>query len=116
MNVNETNLQNNIRLELSKYGIVLRLNTGLFNTLDGRTISSGLPPGVSDLLFIGNGKIAFIEVKTQTGRLRPEQEKFINLIKSLGHIAGVARSVEEAVELINLRRINQWDSQSITTK
>lgn len=96
----ETDLQSLIRLELSKHGIVLRLNVGTFKTQDGRYISSGLPPGTSDLLFIGKGFIAFIEVKTPTGKVEDDQEKFIQRVISLGHRAGVARSVEDALKII----------------
>jgi hypothetical protein len=67
----EINIQNQIRKELSNYGIVLRLNSGRYKTFDGRVISSGLPPGVSDLLFVGKNKIAFIEVKSERGPACP---------------------------------------------
>lgn len=96
----ETEIQNSIRRELSKYGVVLRLNNGKFKTFDDRIVSSGLPPGVSDLLFIGKGNIAFIEVKTKTGRASAEQINFINKMRELGHTAGIARSVREACEMI----------------
>lgn len=96
----ETDIQNKIRVALSDYGIVLRLNNGNYKTLDGRHIKSGLPPGTSDLLFIGNGQIAFIEVKTPKGKVSPEQLMFIERIKELGHKAGIARSVEEAINII----------------
>lgn len=97
----EHNLQNLIRIELSKYGLVLRMNTGVFKTTDGRTISSGVK-GTSDLLFIGQGYIAFIEVKTATGKPSTEQLNFIEQIKKLGHRAGIARSVEEALKIIGV--------------
>lgn len=95
----EIELQNRIRLELSKYGIVVRMNTGFFQTFDGRTVKCGIK-GMSDLLFIGNKKVAFIEVKTPSGRPSPEQIKFIERMQSMGHAAGIARSVEEAVKII----------------
>lgn len=96
----ETILQNMIRVKLSERGIVLRLNNGVFYTKDGRPIASGLPPGTSDLLFIGEGKAAFIECKTKTGRLSPQQERFINVVRHHGVRAGVARSIEDAIRLI----------------
>ena len=98
----EIDIQNSIRLELSKLGgLVLRLNNGLFYTEDGRPIKSGLPKGTSDLLYVGNDIIAFMEVKTSKGKPRPEQLRFIEKIKSLGHKAGIVRSVEDALKLIN---------------
>jgi hypothetical protein len=99
INISETDIQNEIRKALSEYGIVLRMNTGVFKTEDGRTVKCGMP-GTSDLLFIGNKYIAWIEVKTPTGRPTQEQLKFINIMQGLGHRAGIARSVEEALEII----------------
>ena len=40
-----------------------------------------------------------IEVKTATGRLRPEQRQWLEAVQAAGGIAGVARSVEDAQEL-----------------
>lgn len=99
----ETDIQNSIRAALSEYGIVLRLNVGVFTTEDGRRISTGLPKGTSDLLFIGQKYIAFIEVKTATGRPTKDQLNFIAAIQKLGHRAGIARSVEDAIKIINER-------------
>lgn len=96
----ETVLQNKIRVALSSYGIVLRLNGGVFKTHDDRYIKIGAV-GVPDLLFIGDGFIAFIEVKTPKGVVSKEQQNFINKVKILGHKAGVARSVADAVKIIN---------------
>lgn len=97
----ETDLQNQIRMALSQYGIVLRMNTGVFKTEDGRTVKCGMP-GTSDLLFIGEKYIAWIEVKTLTGRPTPEQLKFIDIMRKYGHRAGIARSVEDALKIINI--------------
>lgn len=97
----ETEIQNSIRIALSDCGVVLRLNVGEFTTVDGRHISSGLPKGTSDLLFIGHGYIAFIEVKRPKGRIRPEQITFINSMRKLGHRACIARSVADALKIIN---------------
>jgi len=96
----EHDIQKQIILELSKRGVVLRLNVGTFRTLDDRFISSGLPPGTSDLEFIGQGYIAFIEVKKPGGRVTWEQINFITRMRKLGHRAGVARSVEDALKII----------------
>jgi hypothetical protein len=40
-----------------------------------------------------------IEVKTPTGRLRPEQRQWLDAVQAAGGIAGVARSVEDAQRL-----------------
>lgn len=94
----ETDLMNLIRIELSKYGVVIRQNTGNFELKDGRRIMCGVK-GLSDLLFIGANRVAFIEVKTEHGRPSQEQLNFINRVKALGHSAGIARSVDDALRL-----------------
>jgi len=98
----ESVIQNKIRCALSKYGVVIRMNTGNVQTQSGTYIRCGVK-GMSDLLFVGQGYIAWIEVKTPTGKPSPEQIKFINRMRQLGHRAGIARSVEEALEIVNRR-------------
>ncbi len=116
MSKSEHRIQDEIRLALSEYGVVLRLNSGKFwqgkrvwsnefnqyVLIDLRPVQ-GCPPGTSDLLFIGNENIAFIECKDDKGKTRDEQEKFIKIMHSYGHKAGIARSIEDAVEVINGR-------------
>lgn len=61
----------------------------------------GLPKGFSDLLCIGpNGKAAFLEVKDEKGRTRPEQEKFLAAMARMGHRVAVVRSAEDAVKAL----------------
>lgn len=95
----ETDIQNSIRQALSAHGVVFRMQSGMFYTETGEKIRVGIP-GMSDLLFIGNGFIAWVEVKTAKGRPSKEQLNFIERMKALGHRAGIARSVEEALWLI----------------
>jgi len=95
----EIDIQNAIRIALSKYGVVIRQNTGNFELKDGRRIMCGVK-GLSDLLFIGKGYVAFIEVKNATGKVSPEQQSFIKKMQSLGHKAGICRSVDDALKLI----------------
>lgn len=109
----ESIIQNQIRCELSKYGIVFRTNSGQF--WQGKQVYSkefnqsvlinlrrvdGLPAGFSDLLFIGPNKVAFIETKNEVGRLRLDQKNFLGKMRVMGYASGVARSVEDALELI----------------
>jgi dihydroxyacid dehydratase/phosphogluconate dehydratase len=46
---------------------------------------------------------ASIEVKTPTGRIRPEQRAWMETVQAAGGIAGVARSVEDAKALLAAR-------------
>jgi hypothetical protein len=41
-----------------------------------------------------------IEVKTPTGRVSEQQQRFISMVNGLGGIAGVARSVQDAADLL----------------
>jgi hypothetical protein len=114
VNKSEHRIQDEIRLALSEYGVVLRLNSGKFwqgkrvwsnefqqyVLIDLRPVQ-GCPPGTSDLLFIGKNNTSFVECKDDKGKLRPEQERFIAVVRSYGHRAGVARSPEEALKIIN---------------
>ena len=42
-----------------------------------------------------------LEVKTKTGRIKKAQQKFIDLVRAAGGLAGVVRSPEEAEDLLN---------------
>lgn len=97
----EIDIQNQIRLALSKYGVVIRQNTGNFLTADGRWIHCGVK-GLSDLMFIGDGKVAFLEVKTLSGRPTKEQQNFLSRMRQLHHPAGIVRSVEDALKVIGV--------------
>lgn len=97
----EHNIQNAIRLELSKHGFcVFRTNVGKVRTADGRWFDTGLPKGFSDLTAVKDGRVYFLEVKTPTGTVRPEQDKFLAVMRDrYGCVAAVVRSVEDAVNV-----------------
>ena len=123
--MNEHDQQSMIRAELSHWGTFFRSQVGqawtgntVKKTTDGgvyipnaRPFNTGLPPGYSDISgvvpvvitpeMVGQkiGVAAFIEVKTLTGRIRPEQQHFIDFMRSIGARAGIARSVEQAVNI-----------------
>ena len=111
----ETKLMNLILIALSQAGCtVWRVETagawvGRQIHKDGNTVTlanarmfrTGLCTGGSDILGIApNGAFMAVEVKTKTGRVSPEQQTFINAVRAAGGIAGVARSVEDALKLI----------------
>jgi putative heme degradation protein len=50
--------------------------------------------GTSDILGIWRGKMLCIEVKSATGRLRPEQKNFLDIMSRLGAITLLARSLQ----------------------
>ncbi|MCK9477972.1 MAG: VRR-NUC domain-containing protein [Firmicutes bacterium] len=100
--MNEADLMNSIRIALTKYAMVFRVNVGSGKTVDGRFFSTGVPKGYSDLSGHrkSDGKAFYFEVKTEKGRIRKEQAHFLKVMKSTGAITGIVRSVEEAVKLI----------------
>ena len=123
--MNERDIQNQVRAELSPLGIFFRCNVGQGYTgseivklplgsmliKNARPFSTGLPIGTSDLIgavpvkitpdMIGQTVAVFtaIEVKTSTGRVRPEQQNFLDVMRSAGARSGVARSPEDAVRI-----------------
>lgn len=100
--MNEHSIQNAIRLELSKLGYcVFRANVGRFQTKDGRWFDTGLPRGFSDLFAVKDGRIYFLEVKTETGRPSEEQLRFLAVMRDkYGCAAEIVRSVEDAVRAV----------------
>ena len=123
--MSERDIQKEIMLELGRFpgiriarndqgngvvGKIRDLGGGNFH-VHGHRLPFGLfQPGGSDLIgwqtitipacTLGPVTIAqflAIEVKSKTGRLRPEQENFIQVVRALGGKAIIARSVDEAV-------------------
>jgi hypothetical protein len=100
--MSESRLVFEIMKEIGKVAAVYRTNAGQFYTKDGKRVS-GLPRGFTDILAVlPNGKVAFLEVKTDTGKLSEEQAKFISKMQGLGVLAGVVRSTDEALKLCGL--------------
>lgn len=70
----------------------------------GQFITMGLYPGVADLVvWLPGGRVGYLEIKTATGKLSPNQEKFRDRCLSAGVPWGIARSVEEALFFIKKR-------------
>ena len=100
--MNETDLQNLIRLALSERGIISwRNNTGALKDREGRLVKYGLCPGSSDIIGImPDGRFLAIEVKRPGKNPTPAQANFIEIVRKYGGIAGVVRSVEELDHLL----------------
>jgi hypothetical protein len=110
--VSEQQIQQEIRLAVSKGDTRLfRNNTGTLRDANGRPVNFGLCKGSADLIgwrtvtitpeMVGQQVAVFtsIEVKTATGKLRPEQQQWLDAVQAAGGIAGVARSVEDALRI-----------------
>lgn len=111
--MSEQRIQQEIRIACSTGDTRLfRNNTGTLRDQHGRPVTFGLCKGSADLIgwrtvtvtpeMVGTQMAVFlsIEVKTATGRLRPEQQQWLDAVQAAGGIAGVARSVEDAKALV----------------
>ena len=111
----EQTIQQHIRLACSIGTCRLfRNNTGTLRDINGRPVTFGLCKGSADLIgwttriitpeMVGQQVAIFtsIEVKAATGRIRPEQQQWLLGVQKAGGIAGVARSVGEAMDLLRI--------------
>jgi len=111
----ETEIQQRIRLALgtNPHLRLFRNQVGqLPDPRTGRPVQFGLARGSADLIgwrtvtitpdMVGTRLAVFtsIEVKTPTGRLTPQQHAWLGTVRSAGGIAGVARSVRDAEEIL----------------
>jgi len=98
----EADIQNKIRFALNEHAVIFRVNSGKVRMADGRYFDTGVPNGFSDLCGFrkSDGKMIFIEVKNEKGKLRDVQKQFLETVQQYDVVAGVCRSAEEAVELV----------------
>ena len=112
----ESTIQKQIQLALSEAGcLIWRNETGNFwagkqlhrageqvTLANARMVPCGLCKGSSDLVGLDPaGRFLAVEVKTPSGRPSKEQLNFIQRVNDAGGIAGIARSPEEALDLIS---------------
>jgi hypothetical protein len=110
--MSETDIMRRIMLGVTGNEVKLfRNNSGAFKDKSGRWTKFGVGIGGSDLIglksivvhpsMIGSRLAVFcaVEVKSETGRMTPEQQHFLDVILAAGGLAGIARSVADA-ELI----------------
>jgi hypothetical protein len=113
--MSEQQIQQEIRIACSRGQTRLfRNNTGTLRDQHGRPVQFGLCKGSADLIgyrtititpdMVGQQVAVFtsIEVKTSTGRMRPEQQAWLDTVQAAGGIAGVARSVEDALRIVSV--------------
>jgi hypothetical protein len=111
----ETDLQQRIRLALGTRpdARLFRNQVGsLPDPRTGRLVTFGLARGSADLIgwrsivvtpdMVGRRLAVFtsIEVKTPTGRVRPDQQAWLGVVRGAGGIAGIARSVTDALHMV----------------
>lgn len=112
----ETTLQQQIRLALGARSDLRLFRNQVGQLPDprtGRPVQFGLARGSADLIgwrtviitpeMVGQRLAVFtsIEVKTPTGRVRSEQQAWLACVQQCGGIAGVARSIADATQIIS---------------
>ena len=60
-------------------------------------VGMGVHAGFADLIVISGGRVLFLEVKSQTGRLRKSQEVFRDAVVTQGFGWALVRSVDDAL-------------------
>jgi hypothetical protein len=111
----ETEIQQRIRLALGTHPHIRLFRNQVGQLPDprtGRPVQFGLARGSADLIgwrsititpdMVGTTVAIFasIEVKTPTGRVSPQQQAWMAVVQGAGGIAGIARSVCDANEIL----------------
>ena len=81
-------------------GQIVSHQPGLVVLSNARPLHAGLCIGSSDLIgFTDDGRFLAVEVKTERGRATEEQRRFIVVVRQFGGYAGIARSVDDAIDI-----------------
>lgn len=79
---------------------------------EGARVLRTAPIGIADLcgILAPTGRWFCLEVKTPTGRMRPEQIQWAELVRSRGGFAATVRSVDEARAALQRARqeVAEW--------
>jgi len=100
----ETRLQSQIMRALKGVpGLALwRNNAGAIDRGGGVMMRFGLTKGAPDLIGIYRGRFVGLEIKTRTGRVTAEQNVFLNTVRAYGGLAGVVRSLDDALRILGI--------------
>ena len=63
-------------------------------------VGMGVHPGFADLIIISGGRVLFLEVKSETGRLRKSQEAFRDTVVTQGFGWALVRTVDDALGVL----------------
>jgi len=93
----QVRLLNRLRMVAPRLRILAIPNQGQRSAYGNiRMKAEGLHKGTWDLLAMADGELAWAELKTRTGQLKPEQIDFGNWLVNNGFRGGVFRSVDTA--------------------
>jgi Holliday junction resolvase len=68
----------------------------------GRQRWAGLMPGAPDLVAVRRGRVVFLEVKTEKGKVSERQAEVHDLLRFHGMEVRVVRGVDDIVDLVQL--------------
>jgi len=60
-------------------------------------VGMGVHPGFADLMVLCDGRMLFLELKSQKGKLSPDQEAFRDAVMAQGHGWALVRSLDDAL-------------------
>jgi hypothetical protein len=63
-------------------------------------VGMGVHAGFADLIVISGGRVLFLEVKSETGRLRKSQEVFRDTVCAQGFGWALVRAVDDALRAL----------------
>lgn len=66
-----------------------------------KAVTFGFKKGVSDLIVVIPNKVLFVELKTETGKQREEQENFEKIVEALGFNYYIVRDLQTFKDIIN---------------
>lgn len=98
--MSETDLSRDVQSALEGLGaIVVRVQSGVFKGAGGHIVRAARK-GTPDLWVAWRGSAGWLETKTPTGRLSPEQKTWHERAAKQGVRVAVVRSVEEAARAV----------------
>lgn len=113
--MSETDLSRAITKALTQLGhVVVRVHSGKVRVaIPGRVMSTHwmqlADKGTPDRVVLSPGGITtWLEVKTPKGRLSPEQVRWHERAKKMGHRVAVVRSVAEALAAVSVPKPDEW--------
>ena len=115
----ETTILKQTMIEASKLGLVcFRNNVGMLPDKNGRMVQYGLCKGSSDIIGFDRkeGFFVAIECKTDTGRVRKEQQIFLDTVKKSGGFSCIIRDAKNLKIILDEYRASRYSNKTTETK
>lgn len=100
--MSESRLLYHTMQELGKHGAVYRCNSGMVRLANGKYFRA-MPEGFADVMLIRpDGVVCFVELKVKPNKPTDKQMAFIEKMRGMNCLAGVAYSVDEALGICGI--------------